>query len=380
MRIAIDIRCLMEKQYSGVGTYALHLIKEILRQDKKNEYTLFCNSAHTIEVPGFHFPNARIVKHHIPNKLLNFSLKFFHRPYLDTLVGGADIIFFPNIQFTSISPRCKIVTTIHDLSFERYPEVFCFKSRFWHRAIDVRKLVRRSDSIIAVSEHTRRDLVELYKISEEKINVIYSGISDRYRRIEDTEALERVRQKYCLPKGFILYLGNVEPRKNIENIILAYMGLDSFFQKNGWKHLVIAGASLKTSQKIFKLIKKRKDTIHYIGYVEENDKATLYSLADIFVYPSLYEGFGFPPLEAMACGVPTITSYASSLPEVLHDSAIFIDPYNIHDTQRAVQALLEDEKARNRFRDRGMKRSRQFQWSETARKVIGVFEKYEKTS
>lgn len=379
MRIAIDIRCLMEKQYSGVGTYALHLIQEILRQDQKNEYILFCHSAHKREVPGFHFPNVRIVKHHIPNKLLNFSLKFFHKPYLDTLAGGADIIFFPNIQFTSVSPQCKMITTIHDLSFERYPEVFSFKSRFWHRAIDVKKLARRSDAIIAVSEHTKRDLVELYKIPEEKINVIYSGISDTYGRVEDRETLERVRKKYCLPKEFILYLGNIDPRKNIENIISAYIGLDSFFQRSKEKHLVIAGAPLEKSQKIFQLMKKRKDTIHYIGYVDENDKAALYSLADIFVYPSLYEGFGFPPLEAIACGTPTITSYAASLPEVLHDSVIFIDPYNINDTQRAVQTLLEDEKIRHRLRDRGMKRLRQFQWSETARKVIGMFEKYEKT-
>ncbi|KKQ54752.1 MAG: Glycosyl transferase, group 1 [Parcubacteria group bacterium GW2011_GWA2_38_13] len=356
----------MEKTYSGVSIYTLCLLHEIFRQDTKNEYVLFYNSAKSVELPKFHYPNVTIYHNKIPNKIFNLSLKLFKRPKLDELIGGTDIFFFPNINFFSVSKKCKVVTTIHDLSYERYPEFFSIKSRLWHALINPRAICQISENLIAVSEHTKNELENIYKIPKEKITVIYSGVSQNSGADRNAKS---IREKYSLPDSYILYLGNIDPRKNIEGVI------DAFLHNNLPEscHLVITGYGAYERKWLHEAIQQSHGKIHSIGYVHESEKRALYSLAKIFLFPSFYEGFGFPPLEAMACGVPTVVSASSSLPEIVSDASILIDPYNSADIASAIKLLLENDALRNALIEKGRERVKLFQWQDTAKAVIEIF-------
>lgn len=369
MRVGIDIRCLMEKKYSGVSLYTLNLLHEIFHQDKKDEYILFYNSGKPISIPEFPYPNVRIFSTNYPNKIFNLALRFFHFPPLDILMGGVDIIFFPNINFFSVSKKCKMILTIHDLSYERYQGHSTLKSRIWHSIISPKKMCERSDHIIAVSENTKNDLLDLYKIPDKKISIIHSGLDEKIHAVENKEILNFVKEKYSLPDNFILYLGNIDSRKNISGIIQAFM-LDIIPRDC---HLVLAGFHAQDKNHIERIIKNRNGRIHCIGYIDEEDKSAVFSLSKVFLYPSFYEGFGFPPLEAMACKVPTIVSCAGSLPEIVGDASILIDPYNVNDIAHAVRSLLYDDVLRKKIIEKGCKRAQLFQWQATAQKVIQLF-------
>lgn len=369
MRIGVDIRSLMEKTYSGVSIYTQNILREIFRLDAKNEYFLFFNSGKPVAIPEFSYPNVRVIKSNIPNKLFNASLRFLQKPNIDKKIGGVDIFFFPNINFYSVSDTCKIVTTIHDVSFERYPNFFSLKSKLWHKLIQPKKLCERSNHLIAVSEHTKKEIMDMYKISEEKITIIYSGIDENIHEVSDNAMLQRVKEKYNLPDFFILYLGNIESRKNISGIIRGFL-----YKEIPWYcHLVLAGFGKYRNFLPENLENESKNRIHYIGYIDQKDTCALYSLSKIFLYISFYEGFGFPPLEAMACGVPTIISAASSLPEVAGDASIIVDPYNIRDISKAIQYLIEDNGLRRAIIEKGKLQIKKYRWENSARKVIEIF-------
>ena len=242
--------------------------------------------------------------------------------------------------------------------------------------INVKKLVKRFSTIVAVSENTKRDIVELCGIDENKVKVIYAGVGEEYRRMADDQSLKmaKVREKYKLPDKFILYLGTVEPRKNVEGIIRAYNEVRSKKLELRNINLVIAGGKGWKSKKIYREREesKFKDDIKFLGYIDPEDKVYLYNLASVFVYPSFYEGFGFPPLEAMACGLPVVASFASSLPEVVGDAALMVDPYNINDISRALKEILTNENLRNQLIARGLKRAGEFSWRKTADEYLKV--------
>ena len=245
MKIGIDIRTLMDVHYSGVPEYTYNLIKEILKLDVKNTYKLFYNSGRDASqnIPDFKFENCEIIKTRYPNKVFNYLMqKTLKYPKIDKLLG-VNVLFTPHINFISLSGNSKKIITIHDLSFLRYPEFFSLRKNFWHWAINVKKLLKKFDIIVAVSENTKKDIIELCEIPEEKIKVIYSGIDNIYQKIEKNNSdLNRVKEKYSLPEKFILYLGTIEPRKNIEGLIKAF---EIFKQQNPEHieiHLVLAGA------------------------------------------------------------------------------------------------------------------------------------------
>jgi len=225
MNIAIDIRCLMEREPTGVGEYTLNLLRAIFAQDKENQYLLFYNSAKNVSdvLPAFNEANVRLCGFSYPNKLFNLSLKFFKRPQLDLLIQKKfgvkpGIFFFPNISFQQT--RCPYIITCHDLSYALFPEFLSLKKRLWHRIINPRKLFQRAKAIIAVSENTKVDLTNHYQISPSKIEVIYSGIP--VTPPLDNNALVEVKAKFKLPEKFILAVGTVEPRKNIDILITAF--------------------------------------------------------------------------------------------------------------------------------------------------------------
>lgn len=384
MIIGIDIRTLMDTRYSGVSEYTLNLVNALLKLDSKNEYRLFYNAAKDISasLPKFDYPNVKIIKKSIPNKILNYLFfKFFNSPKIDKLLK-ADVFFMPHINFIGLTPpppplikegsKCESILTIHDLSFLRYPEFFSARKNFWHKMINVKKLASRFDKIVAVSENTKRDIVDLCGVEPEKIKVIYSGAEDIYKQNHE---LENIRKKYDLPEKFILFLGTVEPRKNIDGLIGAY---EILREKNGdlaQYKLVIAGGRGWKSKEIYKRREnsKYRSDIKFLGYIEKKDKVYLYNLASLFVYPSFYEGFGFPPLEAMACGTPIITGLSSSLPEIIGNAGLMVDPYNTNDLAVAMEKVLTDDDLRNNLIQKGLERVKNFSWEKAAENYLKLF-------
>lgn len=381
MNIGIDIRTLMNKEPSGVSGYTFNLIREIIKKDKKNKYKLFYNSFVDIEdvndkIFKLHNKNVEIIKTNYPNKIFNFLMqKCFKSPKLDSLLG-VDIFFIPNLGFISLSKKCKKILTIHDLSFLRYPEFFDLKRRLWHKIINIKKLINEMDVVVAVSKSTKNDIIKLCSIDENKVKVIYPGLDLDYKVLQNqNKGLCRIQKKYNLPKKFILYLGALEPRKNIRGIILSY---NEFRCKNydlsNYK-LVIAGANGWKTRKIFKEWKKSKykDDIIFLGYIDKKDKIYLYNLAKVFVFPSFYEGFGFPPLEAMACGTPVVASFSSSLREVIGSVAILIDPYNINEIRVAIENIIKDKDLCCKMIKQGLIKINDYKWEKAGKEYLNLF-------
>jgi glycosyltransferase involved in cell wall biosynthesis len=380
MKIGIDIRCLAEGKRTGVEEYTVQLLESVFIQDRENEYLLFLSGYKEPKADlrwTEKYPNVSVKRFRWPNKLLNFCLWYLRWPKLDLLLGGTDLFFMPNLNFAAFSSRTKVCVTAHDLSFERYPETFSWKRRLWHSFVNFRALCRRADRILAVSESTRQDLIDLYRISKQKVQTVQSGVSDRFRPIDrNSVELLRTKEKYGLPYQFILYLGTVEPRKNLVSLIRAY----NLLQKSGSSdlqryHLVIAGEQGWKCREILEEIERSefRDKILLIGFVADEDKPALYNLSGLFVYPSFFEGFGFPPVEAMRSGVPIVVSNTSSFPEVVADAGVLIDPYQPQELYQAMKEVLSSRELRESLGKKGLQRSKEFSWYRAAQSVLRLW-------
>ena len=290
-------------------------------------------------------------------------------------MGGVDVVFLPNQNFAATSKHVPIVVTAHDLSFELFPHTFSLKQRIWHYLVDFRGLIKRSEAVVAVSESTKDDIVDAYGIQGAKIKVIPSGYDKNCRLIDrNSELLIDVQKRYKLPFKFILSFATLEPRKNPLPVIEAY---EEFIKQNpdSPHDLVLAGSPGWEKRALYTRIRTSvlRKRIHAIGFVEDVDKPVVYNLASVFVYPSFYEGFGFPPLEAMACGVPVITSHSSSLPEIVGDAGILIDPYRPQEIFDAFEAILKDKELYETLRARGLERCVRYSWARTSSEVLELF-------
>lgn len=377
MRIGIDIRTLMDRRYSGVSNFTIELVNELLRQDTNNQYILFYNSGQDVsdKIPAFNFGNARMVATRYPNKIFNYVMqKIWHKPLLDQMLG-VDVFFMPHINFVALSKQSRKIITIHDLSFLRYYNFFSIRKNIWHKLIAIKKLLLQFDVIVAVSENTKRDLMELLNIAEEKIIVIYSGLNRNAIFDNDEAKIEFVKNKYGLPDSYFLFLGNLEPRKNIENVIVAYDKFVDTYPKYSDYGLVLAGDRGWRYDSIFSTLKRsrNKNKINLVGYVDDQDKSVFYQQAKIFLFPSFYEGFGFPVLEAMANGTPVITSANSSLPEIAQNAAIFVNPYNTNEMTTAIHSTLEDNNLTSRMISESLRIREKFDWSNTAKDYLKLF-------
>jgi glycosyltransferase involved in cell wall biosynthesis len=382
MIIGIDIRMLARGMRTGVEEYTTNLLANMLSLDENIKYKLFYNGYKKIKLnyDWLKLPNVELKQHRIPNRFLDVSLYLFSYPKIDKLLKEVDVFFSPHIFLSSVSNKCKTVTTFHDLSFEKYPEFYSYNKNYWHSSMNPKKQACKADKIIAVSESTRDDLVGLYNINPEKIKVIYSGVNQESRIKNQESRILEIRKKYNLPEKYILYLGTLEPRKNIIGLIRAFESLknknrrpapDESPSEDNYK-LVIAGSKGWLYKDIFKAAKNSsvKNDIIFTGFVDDEDKSILYSRAELFVYPSFYEGFGFPPLEAMACGTPVITSNFSSLPEAVGDAAIMINPYNLDELCRAMETVLNDDKLKNTLIEKGFEQAKKFSWQKCARETL----------
>jgi glycosyltransferase involved in cell wall biosynthesis len=376
MKIGVDARVLMDRNYSGVSEYTANLLSEILRQDSENKYSLFYNSfkKQTARLKIWQTANTKIIGTHYPNKVFNYLLqKCFSYPKFDKVLGGVDIFFAPHLNFLNVSSNTKLVVTVHDLSFLRYPEFFSCRKNFWHRAISVAQLLKRADKIVAVSENTKHDLIEILGLAAEKIEVIYSGNNFLAAPLNETETASFF-SKHNLQPGFIFSVGNIEPRKNISGLIKAYENLRTR-RPDLKSQLVLAGAKGWKHKKIFRAWETSpyKQDIKFLGYISSAEKATLFAAATAFAYPSFYEGFGFPPLEALGAGVPVVSSNISSLPEVLGSAALLVNPFRVEDISEALELILTDNNLRTKLIVDGKEQAALFTWKKAAQRYLELF-------
>lgn len=366
MKIGVDIRCLMPDNYSGVSWYTFNLLKSIFEVDTSNEYILFYNNSQSVNCPKLNYSQVRYACFKYPNKILNAMFVLANRPQIDKMIGGVDVFFMPNINLVAWSSECFKVITVHDLSYWRYPQFFTWKSAWWHKIIMAKKIISQADIVMADSTSTKNDLLDLVGINESKIKVVYPGLEEKFKVISDQLELKKVKDKYKLPDKFILYLGTLEPRKNVESLIEAFNGLNSDY------HLILAGGKGWKNKQITALVSLNR-RIKMIGYVAEEDKRALYNLADLLVYPSYYEGFGLPPVEALACGTPVIVGANSSQTEAIKNGGLAVDPYNINEIKRAMAIILTDQEVRNKFISTGLKIAGDYKWEKTAQETINIF-------
>lgn len=385
MKIGIDVRCLSEGRRTGVEEYTLNLLSRLFEIDRRNEYVLFFNSWKKSKADFSwlgKYSNVTLKKFNFPNKLLNLSFWYLNFPKIDKMLNEVDVFFAPNIFFGSVSKNTKLVLTVHDLSFEMYPEHFSPKRRLWHMFINPRKICRESKKIIAVSSSTKSDLVSLYGIDPEKVKVVTSGISEKFRPVDRNDSrLVEIKEKYGLPYKFILFLGTIEPRKNIIAVLRAYDQLQRFARQTGNENLqrhklVIAGEKGWMGEKIFWELGKTKfrENVYLLGFIGDEEKEYIYNLSSLFVYPSFFEGFGFPPLEAMRCGVPVVSSNNSSLPEVVGDAGILIDPDKPDEIFHSFKEILTNSELRETLTRKGLEKSKEFSWEKAAKETLSAIE------
>ncbi len=374
LKIGIDISSLLSSTRTGVGEYTYELLNAIFNIDNENQYFLFYNSFKDVSqnIPKWKNKNVQIVKTSWPNKLFHLFVQTFRYPKIDLVLfkktgEKLDYFFSPNIGFQAISRGTKHILTVHDLSFEILPECFSVKMRLWHTFLFPARQCKRADIIFTPSENTKRDIVDLYAISKDKIKVLTPGISSLFTSSSnDKNTQTLITKKYNVAEKYILFLGTLEPRKNIEGLLQAFQVFQKDFPEY---HLVIAGASGWKNKYILDAIEKTPN-VQYIGYVLNEDKPVLYAGASIFVYPSLYEGFGFPILEAFASGTAVITSARSSLPEVADDAAYYINPLNSFEIVEGLKQLLSNQDLNNFFIKKGLLQIQKFHWQKTAEQFL----------
>lgn len=368
MRIGVDIRCLMDGRRTGVEEYTLHLLRAMTVLGPQHTFVLFANSQKPMHLPALQATNVELRSFRFPNVLFNVSLKALRRPAIDTLLGGLDVLFVPSVRLAPVTAFCPVVLTLHDLSFVRHPECFSPDRRRWHRLMEPRALARRAAVVITPSSATAADVVTLYGIPRSRVRVIHPGLPSTARLASPAEHA-RVRERYRLPERFILFLGTLEPRKNLDSLLAAYTDI----RLSGHQHaLVLAGMRGWIDDAFLARVAEHPfaSDIHRTGFIEDEDKAVIYQLAEVFVYPSFYEGCGFPPLEALAVGTPVVTSFNSAIPEITGTWAALVNPYDPQElaavvADRIAHPVLVPEEVRAMVRMR-------YDWQRAAEETLEV--------
>jgi glycosyltransferase involved in cell wall biosynthesis len=265
--------------------------------------------------------------------------------------------------------------SIHDLSFEHLPQTFHRRSRTQLR-LTVRHSARRAAKILTLSEHTRRDVIDTYGIEPSRITAIPLAAPDHFSPVGDDRELQRVRHNYGIDGPYILSVGSIQPRKNLARLINAYALLRGKYTQTELPKLVLVGKCAWLYDETLRAVEQTgvKDSVIVTGYAPETDLPALYSGALCFVYPSYFEGFGLPPLEAMKCGAPVIVGNKTSLPEVVGDAALTVDPFDVSSIAAAVERLINDSALRRELSVKGHKRAEMFDWRETARQTLEIYQ------
>jgi glycosyltransferase involved in cell wall biosynthesis len=283
-----------------------------------------------------------------------------------------NLVHFPDQSMPLLPLPCPSVVTIHDLAPRIMPETYA-RSRFLYKYLMSWIAVHRSTKIIADSESTKRDILRTFRVSPSKIAVITFGPKKVFRPISSQVQLEQTRRRLGLPQCFILYVGGIDARKNLVRLVEAFDLLRN--TQHASVHLLIAGPNYYMHERVYQRVEELDlaDRVHFLGFVAEGDLVHLYNLARVFVLPSLHEGLGFPILEAMACGVPVVASNLSSLPEVVGDAGILVNPLDTYGLAAAIQKLLVDDVLREELIKKGLDRTKSFAWDGIVEKLNSVY-------
>lgn len=369
MHIAIDAHS-VGAQLAGNETYAVNLIEALAEVDNKNRYTIYVTKRSAVDRFTNRWPNVAVRKTlpHTPLVRIPITLSAELRK------NPVDLL---HVQYTA-PPRCPcpVVATIHDLSFEHLPETFNRRSRAQLR-LTVRRTARNAARILTLSEFSRRDIIDTYKIDPERISVTPAAAPPNFAPVTDETELRRIRTAYGIERDYILALGSIQPRKNLVRLIKAYSSLSPGRAQAELPLLVLAGKRGWLESETMRAAEKskaRKD-IRFIGYVPDADLPALYSAASCFAYPSYFEGFGLPVVEAMQCGTPVIASDNTSLPEIVADAGVLVDPFDETKIAEALIRLVSKPEDRAHFRARGLERAREFNWKKTAQTTLNAYER-----
>jgi glycosyltransferase involved in cell wall biosynthesis len=363
LRIGVDVRKIKD---GGIGTYISELMERMIPADPANQYSLYF-APEDFSCYNYSWGNA--------TKKINRSGKYSLREHLTfpfhARREGLDLFFFPHYTKSWWMP-CPAVTTVHDLIHLRFPEYLPNPLAKYYARVIIGRACRSSEVVITGSEATKGDLLELFKIEENKVKVIYNGVDHEiYRPIEDNDRLALFRERHSLSRPFILYVGALKPHKNIPSLLKGY----SLSPLRGDFDLVIATFSGEDREESDKLAVELhiQGNLRYVLSLKKEELTLLYNCAQFLVFPSFYEGFGLPALEAMACGCPVIASNRASLPEVVGEAGLLFDPEEPEELAEKMSLLGNDEALRQELKERGRAQAQKFRWERTAEMTLEVF-------
>ena len=365
MKVAIDLRKLHD---FGIGTYIRNLLRHLARIDHDSEFVLLC-AANDMGIGAQLGANFRTVLEPSPNYSLREQI---HVPWV-LMRERPDVYHAPHYVLPA-AVLGRSVVTIHDCIHLMFPQYLPSRAAYAYARSAMWIAARRSDRILTVSEASKRDILRFFKVRPEKIEVVYNAIDERFWLEPAEDDVARVRERYQLQHPFVLYVGNIKPHKNLVRLIEAFDRL----RKGGFDNLklLIIGDQISKLPALRRAVHSHKlhKDVRFLGYVQDDLLAILYRLAAVFVFPSLYEGFGLPPLEAMACGTPVVASNLSSLPEVVGDAAALVDPYDVGSIADAIRRVLTDPAFAASLRDKGLVRARGFSWEHSVARTHEVYE------
>jgi glycosyltransferase involved in cell wall biosynthesis len=348
---------------AGINWYIYNLLCHLPDADPEIEYTVFLGERRYQGRPGLRLARSRLPTHRPPVRI------FWEQALQPWAVrqAGVDLLHSPAF-IAPLFTHCPSVITIHDLSFLLYPQNFRAGNRRYLRTL-TRLSIGRARRVIAVSKSTRADLVRFYGLAPGKVDVVYNGADEAFRPLPAGE-VAAFRQRQGLPPRFLLFVGTLEPRKNVVRLVEAYARLPE-----GRPPLMLVGGKGWLYDEMLSRVEELhlSDQVHFVGYVPAKELPLWYNAAELFVYPSLYEGFGLPALEAMACGTPVITSTASSLPEVVGAAGLRVDPTDVLALADALARVLGDEAKQEKMRIEGLDQARQFSWQKAARCTVETY-------
>ena len=365
MRVAIDARKLHD---FGIGTYTRNLLRHLARIDRDSEYLLLCHQP-DLGIGAQLGPNFRTVLEPSPNYSVREQI---HVPWL--LHRERPDVFHAPHYVLPPAVGCRSLVTIHDCIHLVFPQYLPNRAAYVYAKASMWSAARRSNRILTVSEASKRDIIRFLNVPPEKIVVVHNAIDERFRVRPSEEAIARVRERYQLDHRFVLYVGNIKPHKNLVRLIEAFDRL----RKCGFDELtlLIIGDEISKLPALRRAVHSHKlhKHVRFLGYLPDETLAVLYRLAAVFVFPSLSEGFGLPPIEAMACGAPVVTSNVSSLPEVTGGAAVLVDPYDVESIADGIARVLNNPALREELRVKGIARALDFSWERSVARTREIYQ------
>jgi glycosyltransferase involved in cell wall biosynthesis len=371
VRIAIDIRRISE---FGVGTYTRNAIRTLARLDDRNEYCLLGIPGKLSGIEDLPSNFTTITTH--PNE---FSLASYVELHRILKTNGCDLLHVPHLFWKPQGIPCPYVVTVHDLLDHMYRASTDSEVKRSMHFLLTKRVLQRAARIFAVSHFSKKDTENYFKVPSDKIEVIYNAPDDRFRQGHASEAdRQLIAERYQVNYPFLLYAGRISPHKNVVRIIEAFSLLKNQLLEEGRfedLRLIIIGDEVSRHPDLRRAVIKShmQNDVRFLGFVDIGILRIFYDLAKIFVFPSLYEGFGLPPLEAMAHGTPVVTSNTSSIPEVVGNAAVMVNPENVFDIQRALYRVLVDQNLREKLKSRGAEQAQKFSWEDSVGRMLKVY-------